>query len=607
MTDEWSDPVVLFAESKELAPGQAIPLASYKWNGDTNPGAVLRWGFRTDGAPSPDQVSVEYLNAAGKVLKSGRPSFKITRDADGLFAVAMEVSVPADCASLVLSGTDKGRHIAMIGPVGREEFSSSRNRAFLGRTASFNIPDGQGSLQLESLVVSGEDSTPVHFAIQFYNSSGMEIMPSSETSISPILGSYVVLDKNESTSWTARQVLLPEGTSSVTVSALKSRPETGVACGLRVRTRSRSAESLIAFLEELPSGTPLIFIDSTAPPLGSGLITIRPNNMSVQYTSLGYAVVSVGYGGLNGVDRRAMDLFYQAPRDEFGEVIETLSDESRRRECLYVCSSFPSPTAAVAVDTLRRKGWKTLYEIRDDMEEFKRVGYSKWYTPEGESLICRRVDYITTVSPALAHKASALSLQRIDPKVIPNGIQPRFIDKAVPLRSLEVVERKRLNGVVGYVGHLTDAWFDWDYVLRCAEALPNNRFEIIGPGKPDSLRLPANVEYLGPQPQELLQDFTENWAVGLVPFKKSPLTRAVDPNKLFEYVAWGMRTVAAQMGSIDECPTATSYHTYEEMIAGVRDALNRPWTQHELDLAEQFLLESTWRRRAEATLEVVGL
>lgn len=602
----WSSFKKLGAAEEILEAGRILKLTELRWHGEVAAGVVLRWGFRAPTTIPQSSLRVEFCDDTGHRVSLVEPSVFVSEDADGLFAVAAEVTAPTGAASALLTGAPSASDSLLVGPLGVERFRKSPHGPMLGEPMRLPLPGNAGSFRLRALIVSGRDSTPVHYALQFLDRDGAPILPSADSSVSPAIGSYVVLERAASTDWVTATISVPKGTSVVAVSPFKSRQETAVVCLLEVATRDRAADSLDVFLDELDPDAPLIFIDSTAPPLGSGLITIRPNNMAIQYSSLGLGVVSVGYGDLQGIDRRPKSLVYQAPRKEFGSVIERLAIEGVRRRCLYVCSSFPSPSAVVAMDRLRRTGWTTLYEIRDDMEEFKRVGYSQWHTAEGESLICRRADHITAVSPALARKAETLTLRRRDAVVIPNGIQPHFIARAAPLRSLDAVERKRREGIVGYVGHLTDAWFDWDYVLRAAEALPENTFEIIGPGKPEALRLPGNVRYLGPQPQDRLQSLTQTWAVGLVPFKKSPLTRAVDPNKLFEYVAWGMRTVAAEMGSIDECPTAYSYHTFDEMLAAIKNALERRWTQHELDSAEVFLRDSTWRRRAEQTLEVVG-
>lgn len=359
-------------------------------------------------------------------------------------------------------------------------------------------------------------------------------------------------------------------------------------------------------MQDLAEGQSLVLIDSTAPPLGSGTITIRPNNLANMYASLGIAVISVGFGRLQGNRRRQSPLVFQAGREEIEDVVAAVAAEGGMRQCVYVCSSFASTLAVGRSDLLKMNGWKVLYEIRDNMEEFNRVGYSKWYSPSSEVLQCLKSDQITTVSPALAAKVSAIAPGR-SAVVSPNAIMSRFIDSSLSMRDLELVESRRAQGVVGYVGHLTDAWFDWHRFLYAAAQLPSTRFELVGPGIPNYISLPSNVTHLGAVKQDELAEIGLRWSVGLIPFIDSPLTLGVDPNKLFEYCAWGLRTVSARMGSIDDCPTAVTYDSAEAFVAEIERALATPWSQEELDAASTFLETSSWRTRALQTLDLMGV
>lgn len=365
-------------------------------------------------------------------------------------------------------------------------------------------------------------------------------------------------------------------------------------------------DTLADFLEDLDDEQTLVLIDSTAPPLGSGTITIRPNNLANLYASLGVAVISIGFGRLRGNRRRQAPLIFQAGREEMESVVAQVADQGRRRRCVYVCSSFASTAAVGRTDMLKMYDWSVLYEIRDNMEEFNRVGYSKWYSAPSEVLQCLKSDRISTVSPALAAKVAAIAPGR-KAVVSPNAIMSHFIDASVPMRDLALVEERRRAGVVGYVGHLTDAWFDWHRFLYAATQLASTRFELVGPGIPNYISLPPNVTYLGAVKQTELAQIAQRWAVGVIPFVDSPLTLGVDPNKLFEYCAWGLRTVSARMGSIDECPTAVSYETAEAFVAEIERALATPWSQEELDAAAEFLTVSSWRTRATQTLDLMGV
>lgn len=367
-----------------------------------------------------------------------------------------------------------------------------------------------------------------------------------------------------------------------------------------------AGDTLQDFVADLAEGQSLVLIDSTAPPLGSGTITIRPNNLANMYASMGIAVISVGFGRLQGNRRRQSPLVFQAGREEIEDVVALVAAEGRARQCVYVCSSFASTLAVGRSDLLKMNGWQVLYEIRDNMEEFNRVGYSKWYSASSEVLQCLKSDQITTVSPALAAKVAAIAPGR-RAVVSPNAIMSRFIDGSVSMRDLELVEDRRAQGIVGYVGHLTDAWFDWHRFLYAAARLPSTRFELVGPGIPNYISLPSNVTHLGAVKQDELAKIGLRWSVGLIPFIDSPLTLGVDPNKLFEYCAWGLRTVSARMGSIDDCPTAVTYDSADGFVAEIERALATPWSQEELDAASTFLAASSWQARAIQTLDLMGV
>jgi glycosyltransferase involved in cell wall biosynthesis len=158
---------------------------------------------------------------------------------------------------------------------------------------------------------------------------------------------------------------------------------------------------------------------------------------------------------------------------------------------------------------------------------------------------------------------------------------------------------------VGYVGHLTPAWFDWNKVNRLAERMPEVTFEIIGHGLPDHLKLPENVRFLGHKTHDELLDIVPDWQVALIPFVPSPLTFGVDPNKIYEYLALGLRTVTADMGAVRACPSTWVYTSFEGLEQSVREALCRPFSADELEQMEDFLARSTWRQRAEAMLAIM--
>lgn len=102
---------------------------------------------------------------------------------------------------------------------------------------------------------------------------------------------------------------------------------------------------------------------------------------------------------------------------------------------------------------------------------------------------------------------------------------------------------------IGYLGAIAP-WFDFALIAALARARPLWSFELVGPvmGGVDmdlaALLTLKNVRHRPAVPHERVPDVLLDFTVGLIPFRKSELTAAVNPNKLYEYLAVGVPTVA---------------------------------------------------------------
>lgn len=345
----------------------------------------------------------------------------------------------------------------------------------------------------------------------------------------------------------------------------------------------------------------LVFLYTTAPLMGHASLGLRPNRLAREYVKLGYSVVFFPFGKVKDNEIEYQENIFQFNREIISSVLEEAAQYKDMR-VLFICSSFPDTAAIAAVDFSKSCGWRTLYEVRDEMEEFNRVGYSVWYRSRLEAYMCRRADKVITVSPSLHDKMIVLGAKKETTLVIPNAVEEGFIKKA------ENIRRSRIKsdvGKVGYIGHLTPSWFDWPWVIAAAKALPGVEFEIIGHGAPEGLSLSPNIKVLGPKTHDEFLEICKSWKVGLIPFKPSRLTRAVDPNKLFEYLAVGLSVVSSDMGSVNESPITYVYADKDELIGKIKVALNQSFDENVLSKVEGYINKATWQDRAKSTLSWV--
>lgn len=174
--------------------------------------------------------------------------------------------------------------------------------------------------------------------------------------------------------------------------------------------------------------------------------------------------------------------------------------------------------------------------------------------PQWEHLVSR-ADRVVVTSGPLASLARAGGAA--DPLLIGNGVESARFDpgRVAPAALPGAPDAPAL----GYVGSL-HSWFDLDLVASLAAAMPEARVVLVGPAPPETAaaleRLAAsrpNFFWLGARPYAEVPSIVRAFRVGLIPFRRTPLTEAVNPVKLYEYAAAGVPTVTTRFS--DEVDT----------------------------------------------------
>lgn len=91
---------------------------------------------------------------------------------------------------------------------------------------------------------------------------------------------------------------------------------------------------------------------------------------------------------------------------------------------------------------------------------------------------------------------------------------------------------------IGFIGGI-GSWIDIEFIAGLATNKPNVQFVMIGPVETDVSLLEAlpNVHLLGRQPYAELPQYLTGFCATLVPFRQNPLAQAVNPVKVYEFIA----------------------------------------------------------------------
>jgi teichuronic acid biosynthesis glycosyltransferase TuaH len=173
---------------------------------------------------------------------------------------------------------------------------------------------------------------------------------------------------------------------------------------------------------------------------------------------------------------------------------------------------------------------------------------------------------------------SAPVLERLAPRgpsaVIPNGLEPtEWIGDPAPPGWLGGVRRPLLL----YAGSL-DSRLDVDGLLAIARALPEATVQLVGPVCDPQhllpLRAAPNIEIRPALSRAAITGLIRIADVGLIPHVRSPLTEAMSPLKLYEYLAGGLPVVAANLAPVRGVdPRVALVGAGEEYPDAVRAAL----------------------------------
>ncbi len=288
-------------------------------------------------------------------------------------------------------------------------------------------------------------------------------------------------------------------------------------------------------------------------------------------------------------------LFFQLPMDLFEAhkkvVLAYPFRSSLRRTCVL---EFPHPWTFQWVNEFNAAGWRTVYDIIDDWEEFHEAGKAIWYEPAVEQYLCANASAVAAIVPLLAEKARGW-VPDLEVATVPNGVSPDSFDMSLPPKPLP---RGKLT--VGYFGYLAQAWFDWKMVAKIAAGRPDWIFHIVGYGEKIPVKLTDNVHLLGKVPHHLLYSYAQNWDVGIVPFKPTTLSKGADPIKVYEYLTLGLPVVTTDIPHLRDYPGVYVAESTEEFdrylgVAGTGGKLGSD--------VRSFLEKCTWYRRGLALLE----
>jgi teichuronic acid biosynthesis glycosyltransferase TuaH len=158
---------------------------------------------------------------------------------------------------------------------------------------------------------------------------------------------------------------------------------------------------------------------------------------------------------------------------------------------------------------------------------------------------------------------------------------------------------------LGYFGTISH-WFDWPLVLRLLEEIPQAKLLLAGPCE-TTLPTHPRIEHVGVLPHAQLAGFAARCQALIMPFVVTPLIEAVDPVKLYEYIALQRPALAPRYRETQRfTPFVSLYANDADAISQVQAWVTGDLPPERGDDALKFLAANTWQHRCEEILRALG-
>ncbi len=231
-----------------------------------------------------------------------------------------------------------------------------------------------------------------------------------------------------------------------------------------------------------------------------------------------------------------------------------------------------------------RFGWPVLYDCMDFHAGFSTVRQAM---VAQEDVMLAEADVVVASSVLLEQRA----LEKRDAVVLLRNACD--FDHFAKTRSAN-----NARPVIGYYGAIAD-WFDSALVADLAERRRDWDFILVGSTHgADISRLAnlPNVSLPGEEAYESLPEWLGRFDVAIIPFKRTNLTEATNPVKVYEILAGGKPIVSVPIPEVAAlAPLVRLASSAEEFEREIAAAL-----AHDVDTAEErraFAREHTWDRR----------
>jgi GT2 family glycosyltransferase/glycosyltransferase involved in cell wall biosynthesis len=346
----------------------------------------------------------------------------------------------------------------------------------------------------------------------------------------------------------------------------------------------------------------------------------RPQQLASRFAEAGHRVFYIGATFCDGtapiirpLRQGVVEIQLPGPpgtsayTDDIDRIVDSLADMLGQLRAQFniadaVCIANLPYWTTLVMRLRKQYGWRVVYDCLDNYSGFSNTTRRMLRV---EETLARESDLVLVTSRHLLDKQMPLNPHCA---LIPNASDFQHFRFGASMPPADLADLRTGAPVVGYYGAIAD-WFDSQLVGALAKARPEWEFVLIGSTfgcdlRP--LRGRPNVHLLGEKPYADIPAYLHSFDVGIIPFKKLPLTEATNPVKLFEYASAGKRIVATDLAELRHYTDYLRLVTGEARWLAALDQALTPVEPAEAQRQVDFGRRNSWEHRLQQLSELTG-
>jgi len=248
---------------------------------------------------------------------------------------------------------------------------------------------------------------------------------------------------------------------------------------------------------------------------------------------------------------------------------------------------------------LKKSKYPIIYDCMDNHKDFP------YYSPDLERIersLIKNSEHVIVTSRYLQKKINRTNKNT---SLVPNAVDYSHFSKSHPIAPEDMSKMRK--PIIGYYGAIS-SWMDEKLIKKILIEFPNSTLLLIGRVE-NSIISKLNSKYnnlnlLGEKKYQEIPKYLEHFDVCLIPFKITPLIKATNPVKIYEYLCKNKAVVSSWLPELEPIKELIYLsRNHKHFLKNIHTAL-----KENVNLKRKaYSANNTWEKRSHQIIKIFKL